>query len=193
MKTKSFFAAALIVMAGAVTAVGKDEPRNAGLAVVPVKGSEVFRVIYKNESASKVKLNVYNASSQVIFSETVNSSGGFIRPLNFSGLQFGEYTIELTDASGKKSEKINYQPVVSPSHVHVSKLEEANGKYLLSVAQHNGDPITVRIFDAESRLLFSDTRTDAGDFAKLYNVKNVDGAVTFEVSNSAGRIKTITF
>ena len=113
MNTKSLYVAALIVMAGAVTAVGKDEPRNAGLAVVPVKGSEVFRVIYKGESASKVKLNIYNSSSQVIFSETVNSTGGFIRPLNFSGLQFGEYTIELTDASGKKSEKVNYQPAKS--------------------------------------------------------------------------------
>ena len=76
MKTKSLYIAALIVMAGAVTAVGKDEPRNAGLAVVPVKGSEVFKVIYKGESATKVKLNIYNSSSQVIFSETVNSNGG---------------------------------------------------------------------------------------------------------------------
>lgn len=193
MNTKSLYVAALIVMVGAVTAVGKDEPRNAGLAVVPVKGSEVFRVIYKGESASKVKLNIYNASSQVIFSETVNSSGGFIRPLNFSGLQFGEYTIELTDASGKKSEKVNYQPAKSGSQVHVSKLAEANGKFLLSVAQHNGEPITVRIFDEANHLLFSDTRTDGGDFAKLYSLKNVDGSVTFEVSNSTGHIKTVTF
>jgi hypothetical protein len=193
MNTKSFYIAALIVMAGAVTAVGKDEPSNAGLAVVPVKGSEVFRVIYKGESASRVKLNVYNSSSQVIFSETVNSSGGFIRPLNFSGLQFGEYTIELTDASGKKSEKVNYQPAKSGSQVHVSKLAAADGKFLLSVAQHDGEPITVRIFDGASNLIFTDTRTDASDFAKLYNVKNVDGSVTFEVSNNTGHIKTVTF
>ena len=193
MNTKSFYLAALIVMAGAVTAVGKDEPSNAGLAVVPVKGSEVFRVIYKGESASKVKLNLYNSSSQVIFSETVNSTGGFIRPLNFSGLQFGEYTIELIDASGKKSEKVNYQPVKSSSQVHVSKLAAADGKFLLSVAQHDGEPITVKIFDGANHLIFSDTRTDASDFAKLYNVKNVDGSVTFEVSNSTGQIKTVTF
>lgn len=192
MNTKSLYIAALIVMAGAVTAVGKDEPRNAGLAVVPVKGSEVFRVIYKSESASKVKLNVYNASSQVVFSEVVNSNGGFIRPLNFSGLQFGEYTIELTDASGKKSEKVNYQPAKSESLVHVSKLAE-NGKFLLSVAKNEGDAVTVRIFDAASNLIFTDTRSDAGDFAKLYSLKNVIGAVTFEVTNSTGNTKTFTF
>jgi len=192
MNTKSLYIAALIVMAGAVTAVGKDEPRNAGLAVVPVKGSEVFKVIYKGETATKVKLNVYNSSSQVIFSETVNSNGGFIRPLNFSGLTFGEYTIELTDASGKKSEKVNYQPAKPESQVHVAKLTEA-GKYLLSVAQNEGDIITVKIFDEASNLIFTDTRSDAGDFAKLYSLKNVVGSVTFEVSNSTGRIKTATF
>lgn len=193
MKTKSLYIAALIVLAGAVTAVGKDEPSNAGLAVVPVKGSEVFRVIYKNESASKVKLNVYNSASQVVFSETVKSNGGFIRPLNFSGLQFGEYTIELSDASGKKSEKVNYQPEISQSAVHVSKLSEANGKFLLSVAHNAGETYTVRIFDASNNLIFTDTRAEAADFAKLYSLKNVVGAVTFEVSNSTGLIKTITF
>ncbi len=192
MKTKSLYIAALIVMAGAVTAVGKDEPRNAGLAVVPVKGSEVFKVIYKGESATKVKLNIYNSSSQVIFSETVNSNGGFIRPLNFKGLTFGEYTIELTDASGKKSEKVNYQPVKHESQVHISKLAEG-GKYLLSVAQNDGEIVTVRIFDEANNLIFTDTRSDAGDFAKLYSLKNVVGSVTFEVSNNSGRINTTTF
>ena len=193
MNTKSLYIAALIVMAGAVTAVGKDEPSNAGLAVVPVKGSDVFRVIYKGEIASRVKLNIYNSSSQVIFSETVNSTGGFIRPLNFRGLQFGEYTIELTDASGKKSEKVNFQPERSGSQVHVAKLADANGRFLLSVAQHDGEPITVRIFDEANHLLFSDTRTDASDFAKLYNVKDLNGSVTFEVSSNTGNVKTFTF
>jgi hypothetical protein len=192
MKTNSLYIAAFIVLASVVSAVGKDEPRNAGLAVVPVKGSEVFKVIYKAESATKVKLNVYNSASQVVFSETVNSNGGFIRPLNFSGLTFGEYTIELTDASGKKSEKVNYQPVKPESKAHVSKLSES-GKYLLSVAQNHGEAVTVRIFDQANNLIFTETRSEAGDFAKIYSFKNVVGSVTFEVSNSAGRIKTATF
>ena len=58
MKTKSLYVAALMTLAAAFTAVGKDEPAALGLAVVPVKGSEVFRVIYKSENPSKVKLSV---------------------------------------------------------------------------------------------------------------------------------------
>ena len=102
MKTKSLYIAALMVIAASVTAVGKDEPRSQGLAVVPVKGSEVFKVIYRGESSSKVKLNVYNSSSEIVFSETMNGVDGFIRPLNFTGLQFGEYTVEVTDAQERR-------------------------------------------------------------------------------------------
>lgn len=193
MKTKSLYLAALMVIAAAVSAVGKDEPGSKGLAVVPVKGSEVFKIIYKGESFSKVKLNVYNSSSQIVFSETMNSVNGFIRPLNFTGLQFGEYTVELTDASGKKVEKISYQPSKSESAVHVSKLQNAEGKFLLSVAKANSETITVKIFDEANNLVHMNTKAVSGDFAQLYTLKDVAGAVTFEISDNTGSIKTVRF
>ncbi|MBA4055557.1 MAG: hypothetical protein C0490_12655 [Marivirga sp.] len=193
MKTKSLYLAALMVIAAIVTAVGKDEPGSQGLAVVPVKGSEVFKIIYKGESSSKVKLSIYNSSSEVVFSETMNGVNGFIRPLNFTGLQFGEYTVELTDASGKKVEKINYQPTKSESSVHVSKLISGEGKFLLSVAKANSQTITVKIFDEANNLVHTNTKEVSGDFAQLYTLKDVAGAVTFEVSDNSGNIKTVRF
>lgn len=193
MKIKSLYIAALIVFAVSVTAVGKDEPRSLGLAVVPVKGSEVFKVIYRGESASKVKLNVYNSSSQIIFSETMNSIEGFIRPLNFTGLQFGEYTIELTDAAGKRAEKINYQPALSESNIHVSRLVKEESKFLLSVAKTSSEVITVKIFDGANNLVHTNTKEVSGDFAQLYNLKDIAGTVTFEVSDNAGITKIVRF
>ncbi len=193
MKTKSLYLAALIAIAAVVTAVGKDEPGSQGLAVVPVKGSEVFKIIYKGESSSKVKLNIYNSSSEIVFSETMNGVNGFIRPLNFTGLQFGEYTVELTDASGKKVEKINYQPAKSESNVHVSKLVNEEGKFLVSVAKASSETITVKIFDEANNLLHINTKQVAGDFAQLYTLKDFAGAVTFEVSDNTGSIKTVRF
>jgi hypothetical protein len=120
MKTKSLYFAALFVIGAAVAAVGKDEP-STGLAVVAVKGSEVVKVIYRAETAGRVKLKVYDAASNVVFTETRNSNEGFILPLNFKGLQAGQYTVELVDAAGTKTEKINYQPIAI-KNVHVSKL-----------------------------------------------------------------------
>lgn len=192
MKTKSLYVAALMVLAAAFTAVGKDEPGSLGLAVVPVKGSEVFKVIYKSENPSKVKLSVYNAASEVVFTETMSNVGGFIRPLNFSGLAFGEYTIELTDAAGKKTEKVYYQRAKSAANVHVSKLANNEGKYLLSVANGGKETITVKIFDETNNLVHVSTKEVSGDYAQLFSVKDMS-RVTFEISNNAGALKTVRF
>jgi hypothetical protein len=192
MKTKSLYLAALIVISAAVAAVGKDEPRTAGVAIVPVKGSEVFKLIYKSESASKVKLNIYNAASKMIFTETLSNAEGFIRPLNFSGLPFGEYTVEVIDAAGKKTEKINFQPAKATSAIHVSKLANEEGKFLLAVSKTAGSEVSVKIYDEANNLVHSESRTVSGDFAQLYTIK-ASGSYTFEVSDNAGNTKTVRF
>lgn len=192
MKTKSLYVAALMVLAAAFTAVGKDEPA-LGLAVVPVKGSEVFRVIYKSENPSKVKLSVYNSTSRVVFTETMANVGGFIRPLNFSGLAFGEYTIEITDGTGTKTEKVVYGParVKSKTSVHVARLHQPD-KFLLSVTNTGEETVTVKIFDGANNLVHTSSKEVTGDFAQLFAVKDLKG-VTFEVSTSSGALKTIKF
>lgn len=192
MKTKSLYFAALLVIGAAVTAIGKDEPSSAGMAVVSVKGSEVVKVIYKGESAGKVKLNVYNAASQIVFSDTRNSVDGFILPLNFSRLQFGVYTFELTDATGTKTEKINYQPAGSVSNVHISKIGN-DGKFLLSVAKKGNEDINVKIFDGFNNLVHNSSKQVSGDFAQLFSIKNFSGSCTFEVTNSAGETTIVRF
>ncbi|MEO5980104.1 MAG: hypothetical protein ABIS36_10270 [Chryseolinea sp.] len=193
MKMKSLYVAALMVMAAAVSVNAKDEPGAQGMAVVAVKGSDVFKVIYKGETASKVKLNVYDASSQIVFSETMGSVSGFIRPLNFKGLQFGEYTIELTDASGTKTEKVSFMPTKSSANIHVSRIKSTEDKFLLSVANSSNETITVKIFDSSNNLIHVDSRETTGDFAQLYSLKDIKGAVSFEISDNAGNYRTAQF
>jgi hypothetical protein len=191
MKTKSIFFAALLVTVAAMSAAAKNEPVNAGMAVIATKGSEVVKVIYRGEVSGKVKITIFNASTEVVFSETRNSVEGFILPLNFSGLQSGEYTIELTDASGIKSEKINYQPKIT-SNFHVSKLNN-EGRFLLSVAKNAEEDITVKIYDAHNNLVHNATKKVSGDLAELYSIEEYNGACTFEVSDNAGTTRVFNF
>ncbi len=195
MKARSLFLAALVTVVSLATAVGKDVPRNTGLAVVPVKGSEVFKVIYKGETTGRVKLNIYNASSRIIFSESINVGDGFICPLNFAGLEPGEYTLELVDVTGaKKVEKVKYLTSTATSkNVHVSKLVKEEGKFLVAVSNAGTEKINVRIYDGANNLVHSESREVKGDFAQLYTIKNVTGGLTFEVSDDAGYTKTIRF
>src|SRR5688500_4011966 len=109
MKMKSLIIAMLVVFSAGVVFAGEDEPRT-GFAVVSLKGSSVYKVIYKSENSGKVKLNIYDAGGSVIFTETLTGVNGFMVPLNFAGLAAGDYTIELIGAAGRKTERISYQP-----------------------------------------------------------------------------------
>lgn len=193
MKTKSLFFAALILVSAVTLAAGKDEPRK-GMAVVPVKGSEIFKVIYKGETTGKVKLSILDSNSKVILTQTMNGVDGFICPLNFAGLTPGEYTIEVVDASGKKSEKIVYGTQKSVSHVHVSKIKSEVGKYLLSVNNvSNANLYTVKIYDSRDNLIYTESKEATGNFAQVYKFQNSFASYTFEVSDNAGNTKTIRF
>jgi hypothetical protein len=194
MKTKSLLFTALVMISAAVSAVGKDEPRKTGMAIVPVKGSEVYKVIYKGESAGKVRLNIYNAAAQLILTETFNGIDGFICPLNFTGLQAGDYTVEIVDATGKKIEKISYQAKKNTKYIHVSKITNEAGKFLLSVVNATAnEEISVKIFDAKNNLIHTESKEVKGDFAQVYKVSNVSTGYTFEISDKSGNIKTYNF
>ena len=188
MKTKSLYFAALFVIGAAVAAVGKEEPNSTGMAVVTVKGSEVVKVIYKSETAGKVKLSVYDAASNIVFTET-RTSEGFILPLNFSGLQSGQYTVQLVDANGTKSEKFNYQPSAFTKNVHVAKTA-AEGKFVLSVIKGNST-VGVKIYDLNNNLVHESSKEVSGDYAQLFSIKNFAGA-TFEITNG-GETSTFRF
>lgn len=192
MKTKSLFIA-VVAMVVALSAFGEEPSNSKGLAVVPVKGSEVIKVIYKGENAGKIKLNIYNEQAQLVFSESINGLDGFIRPLNFNGLAAGQYTFEIIDANGKKTEKVNYQPLAAKaSNVHVTKLA-GEGKFLLAVAANGKETISVKIFDAANTLVHSESKSVDGAYAQIYTVKNVKGALTFEVTGANGTTKTVRF
>ena len=195
MKTKSIYLAALFVMGVVVTTLGSDEPRKAGLVVVPMKGSETFKVIYKSENTNKVKLNIYNLNSQLIFSEVINESNGFILPLNFKGVAFGEYTLEVIDALGKKIERISYQPsaVSVANNIRIAKISSNENKFLVSVVNPGTEKITVKIFDTYNNLVHNEIMNVEGNFAQVYSVKNLGGACKFEVSDATGNVKTAQF
>src|SRR5687768_4911906 len=192
MKTKSIYLAALFVM-GAVAVFGNDEPKKAGVAVLPVKGAEVFKVVYKNESAGKVKLSLYNANSEIVYSESFNNTAGFILPLNFSKLSYGTYKLELVDANGKSEEEIVYQPLKNSDHIRIARLTNSEGRFLVSVMSPSKEQVTVKIFDNSNNLLHTEVKSIDGAFAQVYKIENLRGACTFEISDAAGNIKTVQF
>lgn len=184
--------AALLLMTTVAT-FGSDEPKKAGVAVVPMNGAELVKVIYKSETAGKVQVKVYNAQNGVVYTGSFADTKGFILPLNLKQVGYGEYTFEVTDASGKRAEKLVYEPAKSINNIRIAKLDAGAGKFLVAVTSPKKETITVRIFDNFNNLLHNEVKSVNGDFAQVYTVKNLNGACTFEVSDDAGFVKTVRF
>lgn len=150
------------------------------VAVLNQANSGVYKVIYEGVTAGKVTLKIYDNNSNVIFSETKKGLSKFILPLNFKGLEQGEYSIEVADETGAQIQKVNYtttEAVVAAKSIHITKLQD--GKYLMSAATEGN--INVQIFDGNDNLVHNENLVVNGKLGMVYNLKNVQGQPTFLV------------
>ncbi len=155
------------------------------VAVVTKKNSGVFKVIYEGETSGKVTLKITDNKSNVIFSQTNKSISRFIQPLNFAGMEQGEYNIEITDKTGTQIKKVNYAVAEAKRETavksyHITKLQE-EGKYLISVVGQNNGKISVQIFDGNDDLIHSENLVVNGNIGLVYKLKSVNGQPSFIV------------
>ena len=189
MKTKIVVLSVLVTMFVSVLAMA-NEPGNPKVVVVSQK-SGIFKVIYEGEKAGKVTMKIFSTNGREVFSEVLRGMTGFMRPMNFQGMEPGEYTIEITDAKGKQIQKIDYRNETSVKSVHVTKIAK-EGKYLLAIAAKNDtEKINVRIFDGSSNLVHDESITINGNFGLVYNLKQVAGTPTFEITDKTGNTEII--
>ena len=189
MKTKNLFLAILLLTSTMAFATAPD------MKVVSIKGSSVFRVFYKGAETGKVRLNIFDAQNKRIHSETIAAPNGFVYPLNFTGLATGDYTIEVIDGSGKQRQIVHYvpTPVIDLKAVHMTKLINQDGKYLLAISNAQKENIHVRIYDRDSQLVFSEGKEITGAYAAVYKISNAGHGYTFEISDQAGNIRSFSF
>jgi len=188
MKTKSVL---LAVLVSASVMAFANEPGNFKVGVVNQKESGVFKLFYEGEAKGTVKLNIRDNTGAVVYHETIKNIANFMRPLNFSGMTYGDYTIEVVDNSGKKTQAVNYSPKTpSLGNVRVTKTEEP-GKYLFSLANAGYDEVNIKIYDETSALVHSQTVTVNGNLGLVYNLQKFSGEPTFTVTDKTGTVKVI--
>jgi hypothetical protein len=188
MKTKLIVSALVAALITGVAAAA--DPVGPKVVIINQKEAGVFKVIYEGAQVGKVNLRIADQSGTVLFRETISNVDGFIRPVNLKSLEAGEYTIEVSDAFGKFSQKVSNEAGKQESVYHLAKIAGDN-KYLLSVAK--GDKLTVTIFDGQNNLVHNESLTVNGNLGLVYNLKGVSGVPTFEVRDNAGNVKVIRF
>jgi hypothetical protein len=182
MKTKSVLMVALMAMSVSVFAA--NEPVNSRIAVL-TQESGIFKVIYESVKAGKVTLTITDRDGNVVYKEGIKTVNGFIRPVNFNGMDLGVYTIAIADATGEQIQTVNYQSDFGVKHAHVARIAE-EGKYLLAVASQGAGQINVKIFDGENNLVHNQNLAVNGDFGLVFNLKQVVGTPSFEVTDNRG-------
>lgn len=191
MKTKSILAMALVLVTSAVFA---NDVVDNKLAVISVKKSGIFKVIYESDEYVRATVSVLNEEGNVVFDREIQGKNGFILPMNFSGLISGEYTIVVKHGADSRKRKVNYaetSPIVKPviQNVHVSKL--VDGRYLLSLSSTNAQLVRVNIYDIDDALLHTETRKADGGMAVVYDVKGATGEVRFQITDKTGYTKVV--
>jgi hypothetical protein len=181
---------ALMIASG--IAMAADKPVSSS-AVAVVKNGSVFKLFYKATGRTDVKIAIYAADDKLVFSETLRQVDGFLRPYNFSKLPEGEYTLEVTDESGRKVERLSYIQGKIQNIAKVVRVAGEDHKYLLSVPNKGSDVLTVKIYNADGNILYTGTEAINGDFARIYNLKELNGKFSFEISDQNGVTKTIRY
>lgn len=191
MKKNLMWVAAVLTSLSAMAGTIGDGPQDERIAIIP-KGENVFGVVYKSDSKNKVKVSIYDSKNQLVFTERMGKSDGFLRPYNFSELSHGWYTIEVEDENGLRIEHVNYKGEKMEKVVNVVKLSPDN-KFLFTAGGQGKELITLNIYDNTDHLLYNEIRTIAGDFGQLYTVEGIKGGCTFEVIHQNGSVKKLRY
>jgi len=190
MKKSVSFLAVLMVMSTMVFAL--DTPSAAaasGMAVM--KNGSTFKVFYKGLKENTVKVTILNSEKEIVYRDIVKNTAGFARPYNFSNLPEGNYTIEVTDETGTRAEQISYNTGKVEKLAHLSRLE--GERYMLSVSNKECQNLSIKIYNEDQTLIYTDNAKVTGDFAKIYNLEKITGKVSFEISDDKGITKTLRY
>ncbi len=188
MKTKSIVLSVMMVLVS-VFAFASD-PSNSQLVVLNTNTAGVFKVIYHQPGQNSVAFKVYNEQGDIVFADYIRSSNGFIRPLNFLGMESGAYKVELKSGNQVTEQMITYSTASTEENVidgivksiHVSKLAGEN-KYLLAISNQGTNRVNVRIFNGNKEMVYNKNMNINGDLGVVYSLKQLVGTPTFEVSD----------
>jgi 5-hydroxyisourate hydrolase-like protein (transthyretin family) len=157
-----------------------------------LNAGDVVKVFYKGSSSSNVKIKIFNAEAQEVYSETIVKTDGFVRPYNISQLPQGNYRIEMTDGASEYRENITVSPARQPMF-HVLPMKESAGKFLLLVAKVPNSEVTVTVYNRDGVQVHKQVNKANEDFAQVLNLEKINGEVTIHVADSNGTSKTYSF
>jgi hypothetical protein len=170
-----------------------DYPTSLSGAAVIKTTEGTFKLLYKSDESSDVKISIFDKDMRLVFTEKIRNTTGFARPYSFENLDQGNYTVAIQDNAGTTVQKISTLPAETSKLVNVLKLNNGESKYLLTVGGKGDETLILNIYDGQRQLVYSETKSIRGDFAQVYNLSKVRGTPSFEILHQNGSLESIEY
>ncbi|MES2731042.1 MAG: hypothetical protein V4714_04810 [Bacteroidota bacterium] len=195
MKKVLFQVAVLMMTTGYVMAAGAIDKKNptkssSRVEVVATTKAAIYRVSYSSEKEGTVKVNIYDAQSNLLYTDYLRNAKKFDKSYDFTGLAEGEYKIEVISVEGKTLQTI-YHGIAKEADLtaSVASLDQA-GKYTLKVQRKQMAPVVVNIYDSNNQLIYQDEITVDQNFTRVYDfTKSFAKAASFEIYSDGALVR----
>ena len=194
---KKMTSVVLLALATISCAAVFGNPKFSESSVAVIKNGAVFRVIYQGPVKSIVSVKILDAEGQEIFKEKIFSQGKLIRPYNLSQLPKGDYKLCVDEEGGKHLETLcntdDKEIDLADDqewYAHMTKIKDSENRYLISIPYQASAEVSISIYDQDHQLVFNEQELINHDFAKIYKLKNLEGAMIKVTNLSIKKEKT---
>ncbi len=192
MKKFTILFVSVLVSSLTFARTGDEGTKSASGFAVVKKADSSYKLIYKSSETSNVTITILNDNNEVMFKETIKNSDGFLRPYNLESLPAGQYTFKIENGLVSQTETIDLR--VHPDSdalkmASVVKIEE--GRYMLALAGKGAEQIGIKISNEKGETLYNESEMTKGAFARVYNLVNLSGRISFEITDGNGKVRTI--
>ncbi|HTH55843.1 MAG TPA: hypothetical protein VL728_07330 [Cyclobacteriaceae bacterium] len=181
MQLKLMAIALFLMISTAYVSYGAEKPV---LSVTRKDSSNVYVVNYTDRKPGKVILTIKDSQGHALVRRQIHNQTGFSMPVNLSSVAMGIYTVYTENGTDKQSVQIDYNNDTAPTYSRIVNLGE--NRYLFTTTHVGKETITITIYDGNDVNIFRENRTIDGIYSTIYNLQNVVGEPSFEVSETSG-------
>ncbi|MBS1978048.1 MAG: hypothetical protein JST46_11800 [Bacteroidetes bacterium] len=143
-----------------------------------------YRLIYKGNDKSNVRVKILDADHHLVYEEHVSQSGGFLRSYNLDNLKEGDYTFRVEDGATMMERTVAYRLPGEKLIAQVVKMDDE--RYVLTCPSCGKGTVRISITDENGTLLYEGNRKVRGSFAEIYNLGGFSGPFNFEITGAGG-------
>jgi len=146
--------------------------------------SGVYLIKYTGSKTGNVTVKIKDSKGNEISSTVVYAVRDFSMPINLSSVSEELYTIQIDNGVDKVVQTLNYTNSKLPTYTHVVNL--GNKHYLFSVSHAGTEDVLIVISDGNGVAVFKENKKIKGDIAFIFDLTNVFGQPTFDITEESG-------